>query len=298
MIFGSVVLVSFLVILFVACSIAGVKNMCQRALRWITASLFFLISASTGFAAEPLTFGVYPYLSPTQVVEQYGPLREYLAKTLNRPVNMVSAPDFPSFIERTGKGEYDLVFTAPHMGRLAEKRDGWRRVAQTGYQMEIVVLARADSPIQRLDDLRGKSMAIGARNSMTYQVVNEALGKKKLALERDVRVLETPSFSNVLHALVRGEADTGATSKRLWMMAPAEQRNAAREIYDAPPSPGFFVMAHPRLGNTIEILQKALYQFRDTPEGAVFFEKTKQLDFRPIDEAVMQRIDPYTAVLQ
>jgi phosphonate transport system substrate-binding protein len=171
-------------------------------------------------------------------------------------------------------------------------------VAQTGYQMEIVVLARADSPIQRLDDLRGKSMAIGARNSMTYQVVNEALGKKKLALERDVRVLETPSFSNVLHALVRGEADTGATSKRLWMMAPAEQRNAAREIYDAPPSPGFFVMAHPRLGNTIEILQKALYQFRDTPEGAVFFEKTKQLDFRPIDEAVMQRIDPYTAVLQ
>lgn len=272
--------------------------MCQRALRWITASLFFLISASTGFAAEPLTFGVYPYLSPTQVVEQYGPLREYLAKTLNRPVNMVSAPDFPSFIERTGKGEYDLVFTAPHMGRLAEKRDGWRRVAQTGYQMEIVVLARADSPIQRLDDLRGKSMAIGARNSMTYQVVNEALGKKKLALERDVRVLETPSFSNVLHALVRGEADTGATSKRLWMMAPAEQRNAAREIYDAPPSPGFFVMAHPRLGNTIEILQKALYQFRDTPEGAVFFEKTKQLDFRPIDEAVMQRIDPYTAVLQ
>lgn len=272
-------------------------NICFSAFRWFAVIVLALVRVGPGYANEPLTFGVYPYLSPTQVVDQYALLRDYLGKKLGRPVNMVSAPDFPSFIERTRKGEYDLIFTAPHMGRVAEKRDGWQRVAQTGYQMEIVVLARADSAIQRLEDLRGKSIAIGARNSMTYQIVNEALGKKKLLLERDIKVLETPSFSNVMHALVRAEADAGATSKRLWMMAPDEQRNAAREIYDAQPSPGFFVMAHPRLGKSIDVLQKALYSFRDMPEGAAFFEKTKQVDFRPIDDAVMQRIDPYTAIL-
>lgn len=255
-------------------------------------------AASVAMAAEALLFGVYPYLSPTQAIEQYAPLQEYLAKTLNRPVEMVSAPDFPSFIERTRKGEYDIVFTAPHMGRLAEKRDGWRRVAQTGYQMEIVVLVRTDADLRQLEDLRGKSIAVGARDSMTYQIVSEALGKKGLHLERDVKVLETPSFSNVMHALARGEADAGATSRRLWSMAPEAQRNAVREIFVSHPSPGFLVMAHPRLGSgTIQTLQKALVNFAATPEGEVYFQKTRQIDFRPIDDAVMRRIDPYTAIL-
>lgn len=259
--------------------------------------LCWLLAGVASAALETLNFGVYPYLSPTEIVQQYAPLREYLAKALNRPVNMVSAPDFPSFIERTRKGEYDLVFTAPHMGRLAEKRDGWRRVAQTGYQMEIVILARADSNIHQLEDLHGKSIAVGARNSMTYQIVNEALGKKKLGLERDVKILETPSFSNVIHAMLRGEADAGATSKRLWMLAPEQQRNAVREVYEAPPSPGFFIMAHPRLDTTIDALKEALFRFKETPEGVAFFQKTRQVDFRPIDQAVMQRVDRYTDIL-
>lgn len=264
----------------------------------IGAGLIVSLVALAAMAADEVVFGVYPYLSPTQVVDHYGPLRDYLARTMARPVTMVSAPDFPSFIERTRKGEYDLVFTAPHMGRLAERRDGWRRVAQTGYQMEIVTLTRNDSPIRQLEDLRGKSIAIGARDSMTYQIVNEALGHKGLALERDVKVLETASFSNVMHALTRGEADAGATSKRLWGMAPEAQRALVREIFLSQPAPGFLVMAHPRLGETtIASLQKALGQFKDTAEGESFFRKTQQIDFRPIDEALMRRIDPYTAVL-
>jgi phosphonate transport system substrate-binding protein len=264
----------------------------------IGAGLIVALLGLAAAAADEVVFGVYPYLSPTQVVDHYAPLRDYLAKTLARPVTMVSAPDFPSFIERTRKGDYDIVFTAPHMGRLAEKRDGWRRVAQTGYQMEIVTLTRVDAPIRQLEDLRGKSIAIGARDSMTYQVVNEALGHKGLALEREVKVLETASFSNVMHALTRGEADAGATSKRLWGMAPEAQRAAVREIFLSQPTPGFLVMAHPRLGEAgIASLQKALGQFKDTPEGEGFFRKTQQIDFRPIDEALMRRIDPYTAVL-
>lgn len=249
-------------------------------------------------AAEEIVFGVYPYLSSTQIADHYAPLRDHIARSMGRPVNMISAPDFPSFIERTRTGEYDLVFTAPHMGRVAEKRDGWRRVAQTGYQMEIVVLTRADSAIRTLEDLRGKSIAIGARDSMTYQIVNEVLGRKGQALERDVKVLETASFSNVMHALTRGEADAGATSKRLWGMAPEGQRKAVREVFLSHPTPGFLVMAHPRLGDAvIADLQRALVQFKDTAAGEAFFHRTQQIDFRPIDDAVMRRIDPYTPVL-
>lgn len=270
---------------------------------WITQCRALLVGLSLACAAPiaaagNLIFGVYPYLSATQVVDHYSLLRDLLARSLGRPVTMVSAPDFPSFIERTRKGEFDVVLTAPHMGRLAEKRDGWLRVAQTGYQMEIVALTRLDSTVQRLDELRGKAIAIGSRDSMTYQIIAEALAKDGLALERDLKVVETPSFSNVMHALTRGEADAGATSRRLWSMAPDSQRNAVREIFHAQPAPGFFVMAHPRLGEAaVQSLRKALLGFHATPEGKAFFRKTQQLDFRPIDDETMRRIDPYTAIL-
>jgi len=247
---------------------------------------------------DELVFAVYPYLTPTQIIEQFTPLREHIAKALGRPVTMVSAPDFATFIERTRKGEYDLVFTAPHMGRLAEKRDGYQRVAQTGYQIVVVVLARRDGPVRSLDDLRGHSIAIGSRSSMTYQIVDQALKRKGMVLEKDVRMVETPSFSNVLQAVVRGEVDAGGTGTLLWDVATAAQRKAMKVVFQSAPVPGFLVMAHPRLGDArIRKLQQALPEFRKTPAGTAYFQRTQQLDFRPIDDATMNQIDPFVAVL-
>jgi phosphonate transport system substrate-binding protein len=265
-----------------------------------------LVAALVAFAALPaaavrgeeLVFGVYPYLTPTQIIEQFTPLKEHIGKTLERPVAMVSAPDFATFIERTRQGQYDVIFTAPHMGRLAEKRDGYSRVARTGYQIVVVVVARRDGPIRSLDDLYARSIAIGSRSSMTYQVVAEALKKRRLRLGQDVRLVETASFSNVLQAVMRGEAAAGATGTLLWEVATDEQREALRVVFQADPVPGFLVMAHPRLGEAaIRRLRQALPAFGATPAGASYFRQTLQTDFRPLDDAAMKRIDPYVTDL-
>jgi len=244
-----------------------------------------------------LVFGVYPYLSPSQVVEQFSPLAEHLGQTLGRPVELRSAPDFQKFIERTQAGEYDIIFTAPHMGRLAEKRDGYLPAAQTGWGIEILVVARKDGPIKSLADLRGHSLAVGAKLSMTYQMVNHALEKRGLALERDVKFFNAASFSNVVEAVMRSEADAGATGTILWNPAPAEQKAALQEIFHAGPVPGFLVLAHPRIGAmTLKRLRQALFDFNQLPAGKTYFEKTGQIDFRPLDAATLKQIDPYTRV--
>jgi phosphonate transport system substrate-binding protein len=267
--------------------------------RFVAALVAFVAALPHASAQDDeLTFGIYPYLTPTQIVEQFTPLKEYIGKTLGRPVAMLSAPDFTTFIERTRKGEYDVIFTAPHMGRLAEKRDGYRRVAQTGYQIVVVVLVRRDSPIRWLDDLHARSIAIGSRNSMTYQVVAEALRRRGLGLGQDVRLVETASFSNVLQAVMRGEAEAGGTGTLLWDGATDEQRDALRVVFQSGPVPGFLVMAHPRLGEAgIRRLQQALPAFGSTSAGVAYFRQTLQTDFRPLDDAAMKRIDPYVADL-
>ena len=86
------------------------------------------------------------------------------------------------FWRHIGAGRLSEMFGASQLDTDRFLRTlGWRRVAQTGYQMEIVVLVRADADLRQLDDLRGKSLAVGARDSMTYQIVSEKEADLKLS---------------------------------------------------------------------------------------------------------------------
>ncbi|MFA6900918.1 MAG: PhnD/SsuA/transferrin family substrate-binding protein, partial [Desulfurivibrionaceae bacterium] len=77
-----------------------------------------------------------------------------------------------------------------------------------------------------------------------------------------------------------------------------EQHRQLREIYRAKPAaPSFLVMAHPKTDQaTILRLRQSLLGFKDTPEGKDFLQKSQFESFLPIDEATMERIDPYVHV--
>lgn len=241
----------------------------------------------------PLQFGVYPYLSPNQIVRLFSPLREQLETVLARRVVLRSAPDFKEFMRRTQYQEYDIIFTAPHMGRLAQQRDGYRLIAQTGYKIVIVALTRQDSPVSTLGDLKGRSIAVGARWSMSHLMIAQAMTRAGLQLEKDVKLVDAASFSNVLQAVLHGDADAGVTGTLLWDAASAEERRRLREIFRSEEMPGFFVLAHPRLGEpALQRLREALYGYAATAAGKDFFTKTQTIDFRPVDAALLPRLDP------
>jgi len=274
---------------------------CREATRLLFGVLISLLLSPFANAANAdkgeLVFGVYPYLSPNQIVEQFTPLNDHLAKALGRPVLLRSAPNFAKFIERTSAGEYDIIFTAPHMGRLAEKRDGYRPLAQSANPFIFIALAKKDSPVKSLDNMRDRALAVGAKLSMTYQVMNQALGKSGLELGKNVKFVDTASFSNIIEAVLRGEADAGAAPTILLDNAPAEQRAQLKEIYRSQPLPSFFLLGHPRNGEaTLKKLQAALNAFAGTPAGKTYFAKSLQVEFRPLNAATLERIDPFTSV--
>ena len=244
-----------------------------------------------------LVLGVFPYLSPNQIVEFFTPLKDHLEKSLGRQVEIRSSPNFKQFVERTRDGEYDVIFTGPHMGRLAEKRSGYRPLAQTGIPIITVALSKKGSTIKSLGDLRNGSFAVGSKLAMHYQNVNLELGKSGLELGKNVKFIDTASFSNVIEAIIHGEADAGAVGSLLWDNAPPEQRAQLQEIYRSEPLPGFLLLGHVRNGEaTLEKIQTSLIGFASIPAGKAYFEKTKHIDFRPVDAATMKRMDPFTAV--
>ena len=244
-----------------------------------------------------LVLGVFPYLSPNQIVEYFTPLKDHLAKSLGRQVEIRSAPNFKQFVESTRAGEYDIIFTGPHMGRLAEKRDSYRPLAQTGIPIITVGLVKNDSTLKSLATLRNGTVAVGSKFAMAYQNINLELKKSGLELGKNVKFLDTASFSNVVEAVIRGEADVGAVGSALWDSAPAEQHAKLKEIYRSKPLPGFLLLGHTRNGKaTLKKIQTSLYGFAATPAGQAYFAKAGHIDFRPVSAATMKSMDPFTAV--
>lgn len=270
---------------------------------WIRSVMLMAALALNPFCAAAsektsLVLGVFPYVSPGQLAAFHTPLKEHLARSLQRPVTLVTAPDFQTFIERTRTGQYDIIITAPHLGRLAETRDGYQRLAQTGHAVQGLFLARKDSDIHRIEDLKGKSVMIAQKVSIIYQLAEQLLRQKGLVPGESVTIIETRTHNNAMHAPVRGEADASVTGTLLWRVLEDDQKSRMRVIGTTEELPGFLLMANKRLSAPdVARIKGLLLDFHQVPGSEPYFASTGYEKFKHIDDRVMQQMDPYTRIL-
>ncbi|MEW5965882.1 MAG: phosphate/phosphite/phosphonate ABC transporter substrate-binding protein [Pseudomonadota bacterium] len=246
----------------------------------------------------PLVLGVFPYVTPVQLAQFHTPLKDYLAKNLKRPVTLVTAPDFNSFFERTRQGQYDIFITAPNLGRFAETHDGHKRLAQTGHNIQAIFLTRRDSDIQKIEDLRGKTIMIAQPISLLYQMAENLIREEGLVPGESVTIIETRTHNNSMYAPLRGEADASVTGMLLWQVLGQEQKDQMRVIGLTEEAPGFMVMANKRLSTKdINKIQALLLDYHNVADGKRYFETTGYKQFIKIENTVMEKLDPYTKIL-
>lgn len=271
--------------------------------RWVRSIMLLAVLALSPFGAAanektPLVLGVFPYVSPGQLAAFHTPLKEHLAKSLQRPITLVTAPDFQTFIERTRTGQYDIIITAPHLGRLAETRDGYQRLAQTGHVVQGIFLVRKESDIHRIEDLKGRTVMIAQQVSLFYQMAEQLLRQKGLVPGESVTIIETRTHNNAMHAPVRGEADASVTGTLLWRVLEDEQKNRLRVIGTTEELPGFLLMANKRLSAPdVARIKGLLLDFHQVPGSESYFATTGYERFKHIDDRVMRRMDRFTRIL-
>jgi phosphonate transport system substrate-binding protein len=257
-----------------------------------------LTMPAAAWAESEITFGLFPYVTTGQLIALHTPLKNYISETLGRPVVLVTAPDFAAFDQRTHAGDYDLILTAPHFGRVAERRDGYRRLARTLHEVRGVFLVRTESSLHDLADLKGKSVMMAQPLSILYQLAQETLRQHGLVAGKNITVIDTRTHNNALYAPLRNEADVGMTGVLLWETFKGEQKEQLRMIGATPGVAGFMLMAHKRLApRDVARLRTAILGFAKTPAGERYFADTGLRGFARIDDATMRRLDPYTRVL-
>lgn len=261
----------------------------------------FLFSAAlligTGMAcasdARPLRVAVVPYLTTSVLLKLFEPIRAHLEKELKRPVELYTAPDIRTHVQRIVKPEFDAVITAAHMGRLAQLDAGYIPVAGFESPLKGIVTVHKDSPIHDVRDLKGKTLAVNDRLVLVSIVTLQDLQRAGVK-SGDLKIVSSVTQNSALLSVARGDVDAAVTAIFTLNQIPEAQRQDIRTIYTTERLPNVMFLAHPRLdAGERKRMQQALTEFGKTPAGEQFFSTSGYNGIVPLNDAYMKTIDVY-----
>ncbi len=259
----------------------------------------FLLPCAQAAESQPLSMGVFPYLSTRALLDVYQPVRLDIAEAMKRPVHLFTAQSFEAYADQARQGAYDILITPPHFALLAQRQAGYiPLVVYTRKLRGIFVVAR-HSVIHGLQDLKGKRIATPTRLALVTIMGRQWLRENGLAPNVDVVLLDRASHANAVEAVQRGDAEAAITTSTALAQMPAELRDSVRVVARTPYAPHVMYLAHPRLGKmAIERIRAALLAFPATQAGQAFLKVNGFEGMRPVEAADIKRVQPYMKELE
>lgn len=180
-----------------------------------------------GAAAEtPLRVGLIPNIAPEEQKAKYEPLRVYLEETLDRPVELFVATNYAGVVQAMASDKLDLAYFGGVTYAQALKQVDVEPIvteidAETGTEEYYsLIITSADSGIESLADLEGKSFAFGDPAS-----TSGSLYPRKMLVEagydwRDdfapiAQVLYSGGHDATAKAVETGKVDAGGIEGRV-----------------------------------------------------------------------------------
>lgn len=187
---------------------------------WLTMGC--LVPLASADAPKELRVSAIPDEAPTELLRKFEPLGAYLQKELGIPVQFVPVTDYAASVEALAAGKLDLVWYGGFTHVQARKRTKGTAYAivmrEADLQFRSKFIARADSKINELQDLKGKTFAFGSVGSTSGHLMPRYfLLQGKLHPEQDFSKV---SFSGAHDATVKwvetGKVDAGALNESVW----------------------------------------------------------------------------------
>lgn len=247
--------------------------------------------------AQTLKFGIFPYFSPSKLMRVHQPLAQHLDQHLPESVKLITAPNFKSFLQRTRALQYDVIFTAPHMGVLAEQQSGYQRLAKGLNRSHAVFVVPKQSEIQSLKDLVHKKLALPPERAIINKLAWQCLHEQKIDTTQ-INIQATRSHNNALTLVLKGLTDAAAFGLPTWRTAKPEIKAQLRVIEESPSIPGFMLLAHPsKSAEWVAEVQKQLMAFGETTMGNTYVKNAGLKGFAPIEDADVNLLLPYVEMI-
>jgi phosphonate transport system substrate-binding protein len=259
--------------------------------------LLFALPAWAASEARTFRIGLFPYLSPITLIAAHQSLARYLEQALHQPVELLTAPDFRTFIERTDAGEYDAVLTAPHLARMAEQNGGYKATAIYDQKLRAVIIVAADSRLLSVQDLRGATIAEPDPLAIVGALAREMLTSAGLG-SNEVHWFVAHSHNGAALSVASGRADAAVVGSVPFAHLSEGLRGSLRVLATSRAIPNEAWMVSTRLGDDRQrAFQSALLDFSTTPAGRHYLKINNLEGIRPLRDGELKSMDFYAALV-
>jgi phosphonate transport system substrate-binding protein len=216
------------------------------AIRRLAAALLAAASFhATAADAPTLRVSAIPDEAPTELIRKFKPLGEYLQKQLGMEVKFVPVTDYPGTVEGLAAGHLDLVWYGGFTFVQARRRTGnavplVQREEDARFHSRFIT--RAGSGIQKLQDLKGKTVAFGSPSSTSGHLMPRFfLLQAGLDPEKDFAKV---AFSGAHDATAKwvesGKVDAGALNESVWNKLVEEKKIDPARVISFHTTPDFY----------------------------------------------------------
>lgn len=193
-----------------------------------------------------IQFGIEPYEDPAKLKPAYDVLAGALEEALDCPVNVQVVADYAAEVLAMENGKLDLGQFGPIGYVFASERAGAEPVASFGTpEGELStytggIWVAKDSDIQSIEDLRGRSLALGSVGSTSGDVLPRFALRQAGLADADLQMDYTGGHPEALLALKNGVVDAAQINSQTLGTAESEgtfDRTGFRQIWESEPIP-------------------------------------------------------------
>lgn len=202
-----------------------------------------------GEIPDPLVMGIIPSEDNAEQVRAFQPVADYVGEELGVEVELYTATDYSGIIEAMRSGEVDIAWFGPLSYVLATEIAGADAVAvqvaeegETDPTYNSLMITQADSDIQDIQDLRGRSFSFVDPASTSGNLFPRK-GFDEAGIDPDQDLAETTyagGHDASALAAQNGTVDAGAVSSTVYRQMIDEgvmQEDDVRIVHESEPIP-------------------------------------------------------------
>ena len=244
--------------------------------RFLVASLALIGAAA--HAQQVLRVTAIPDESPTELARKFAPLGQYLEAKLGMKVEWTPVTDYAAAVETVVNKKIDLAWFGGFTFVQANVRSGGKIIPlvqrEEDEKFRSVFITDAKSGINKLEDLKGKTLSFGSQSSTSGHLMPRSfLLGAKINPDADLkRVAFSGAHDATIAAVASGKVDAGALNISVWEKFVAEKKvdpAAVKVFYTTPAYYDYNWSVHADMPQALQDKIKAAFLALDpnTPQG-------------------------------
>jgi phosphonate transport system substrate-binding protein len=187
-----------------------------------------------------------PEEAATEQVRKFTPLASYLEKQLGVKVEFTPVNDYPAAVEALVNKKVDLVWFGGFTFVQANLRSGGKVVPlaqrEEDTKFQSVFIAKTDSGIKGLADMKGKQVSFGSQSSTSGHLMPRSfLLQANINPEKDfARIAYSGAHDATIASVVSGKVDAAALDITVWRKFVNENRVDTKAVDVFFTTPGYY----------------------------------------------------------